>query len=195
MTLVIVNEENVAKDSRRKMVEGAAALMGAQGMNATSLSDVLDQSGAPRGSIYFHFPGGKRELATDAMRWTSDQIVAYMTSHSASSPADVLANFVALFRHVIEASDGAAGCAVAGVTIDAPATDRELMDVAREAFHSWVELLADQLRVAGVPDERVSGIAVTAVASVEGALILCRAEGGAAPLDAVERQLRRLIET
>jgi hypothetical protein len=82
---------------------------------------------------------------------------------------------------------------VAGVTIDIPASDVELLAEARAAFHAWSALLAEQLTVVGVASERATGIATIAVASVEGALILCRAEGGAAPLDAVAIQLQVLV--
>jgi AcrR family transcriptional regulator len=175
------------------MVRSAAALIGSQGMNATSFSDVLADSGAPRGSIYFHFPGGKKELARDAMQWTSEQVIAHMRASTASSATEVVRHFVALFQHVAEASDGAAGCAVAGVTIDVSADDEELLHDAREAFHAWVDLLAQQLRSVGVAKMRAQQVAVICVASVEGALILCRAEGGAAPLDAVATQLVHLV--
>src|SRR5580692_8500816 len=166
MTLVIVNGESVTNDSRKKMVQSAAELIGSQGMNATSFSDVLADSGAPRGSIYFHFPGGKRELAKDAIRWTSDQVIAHMRASTAASASEVLRHFVGLFQHVVGASDGAAGCAVAGVTIDVPASDEELMVEARAAFHAWTQLLADQLTNAGVAREQAGGIATIAVASV-----------------------------
>jgi AcrR family transcriptional regulator len=194
MTLVIVNGESVASDSRKNMVQSAANLIGAQGMNATSFSEVLADSGAPRGSIYFHFPGGKRELAKDAIRLTSDQVVAHLRTNEGSSAREVLQHFVALFQHVVEATDGAAGCAVAGVTIDVPASDDELLGEARAAFHSWVTLLAEQLANVGVDTVRATGVATVAVASVEGALILCRAEGDRAPLDAVALQLQRLVD-
>lgn len=195
MTLVIVNGESVASDSRNKMVQSAATLIGAQGMNATSFSDVLADSGAPRGSIYFHFPGGKRELAKDAIRLTSEQILAHMQKSEATSPSQVLRHFVALFQHVVEASDGAAGCAVAGVTIDVPSSDEELLHEARQAFHSWTTCLAQQLESVGIKKKRAESIAVIAVASVEGALILCRAEGGPAPLNAVANQLQVLVNS
>jgi AcrR family transcriptional regulator len=195
MTLVIVNEESVTSDSRRKMVESAAALIGSQGLTATSFSDVLAESGAPRGSIYFHFPGGKRELAQDAIRWTSDQVMAHLREGPTTSAAEVVRHFVSLFQHVAEMSDGAAGCAVAGVTIDLPADDDELRAEAQEAFHAWEALLAEQLRIAGVAKERAAGIATITVASVEGALILCRAEGGAAPMNAIAAQLLTLVES
>src|ERR1700685_3790269 len=104
MTLVIVNGEGVASGRRKKMVQSAASLIGAQGMNATSFSDVLADSGAPRGSIYFHFPGGKRELAKDAIRLTSEQVLAHLQQSTATSPSQVLQHFVVLFQHVVEAS-------------------------------------------------------------------------------------------
>ena len=184
----------MTNDSRSKMVQSAAALIGSQGLNATSFTEVLAESGAPRGSIYFHFPGGKRELAEDAMRWTSEQILAHMQTSTASTPADVLRHFVALFQHVADASDGAAGCAVAGVTVDVTASDDELLILAREVFHSWVALLAEQLRKVGISKKRAEGIATISVASVEGGLILCRAEGGPAPLNEIAKQLLLLVE-
>src|ERR1700688_2794389 len=168
MTLVIVNGECVAGNSRKKMVQSAATLMGSQGMNATSFSDVLADSGAPRGSIYFHFPGGKRELAKDAIRLTSEQILAHLRQSQASSPSQVLQHFVALFQHVVEASDGAAGCAVAGVTIDVPSSDEELWSEAREAFRAWSTCMAEQLESVGIKKKRAQSIAVIAVAAVEG---------------------------
>jgi TetR/AcrR family transcriptional repressor of lmrAB and yxaGH operons len=119
--------------------------------------------------------------------------MAHMTANAGSTASEVLHHFVALFQHVVEASDGAAGCAVAGVTIDVPASDEELLGEARAAFHSWVTLLAEQLVNVGMELDRATGVATVAVASVEGALILCRAEGGGAPLDAVATQLQRLV--
>jgi AcrR family transcriptional regulator len=182
-------------DSRDKMVQSAASLIGKRGMNATSFSDVLADSGAPRGSIYHHFPEGKRQLAECAMRLTSDQILGYMRASTATTAEGVLEHLILLFRQVVVASGGAAGCAVAGVTIDVAEGDEDLLAVARDAFQSWVSLLASQLEEVGVSSERVRNIALTAIASVEGALILCRAEGSDEPLRAVGEQLLALVRS
>src|ERR1700691_6023905 len=145
--------------SRVSMISSAAALIGARGLSGTSFSDVLADSGAPRGSIYFHFPGGKKELARDALQWTSEQVMAHMRASSARTAPQVVAHFVALFQHVAEASDGAAGCAVAGVTVDVCLGDDELLHDAREAFHAWVDLLAQQLRDVGIVRKRAREVA------------------------------------
>lgn len=180
-------------DSRTRMVRSAASLISTRGVSATSFADVLADSGAPRGSIYHHFPEGKKQLAVDAIRWTSERVLAHQRACSASTPAAVLRHFIDLWRQAVLAAGGAAGCAVAGVAIDTVADDTGLIDEIRAAFRSWVALLAGQLEAAGVPTTRAAPIALTAVAALEGALILCRAEGGSGPLDTVAGELLRLL--
>ncbi|HEV3268616.1 MAG TPA: TetR/AcrR family transcriptional regulator [Acidimicrobiales bacterium] len=182
-------------DSREKMVQSAASIIGKRGMNATSFSDVLADSGAPRGSIYHHFPDGKRQLTVCAMQLTSEQILGHLRASTATTASAVLQHFVSLFHQVVIASGGAAGCAVAGVTIDVAEGDDDLLATARGAFESWVSLLASQLESVGVAHERAQGVALISIASVEGALILCRAEGNDRPLAIVEEQLLALVQT
>lgn len=180
-------------DSRASMVRSAASLIGSRGVSATSFSDVLADSGAPRGSIYHHFPDGKKQLAEDAIRWTSDQVVAYLRAGAGDSPSHVLERFIGLWRRVVLASGGSSGCVVAGVAIDTVADEPGLMDVVRETFRSWVAVLAGQLAAVGVPADRAAPIALATLAGMEGALILCRAEGSVEPLDAVSSELLRLV--
>src|SRR6266568_2667394 len=164
----------MATNSRASMVRSAASLIRSRGVNATSFSDVLADSEAPRGSIYHHFPDGKRQLAKDAIQWTSER-------------------FIAMWRQVVVASGGSAGCVVAGVAIDTVPGEKDLMAVVRATFRSWVAVLAEQLEGAGVPSRRATPIATATLAAMEGELILCRAEGNVRPLDAVAEELMRLL--
>ena len=180
-------------DSRASMVRSAASLIRTRGVNATSFSEVLADSGAPRGSIYYHFPQGKEQLAEDAIRWTSERVLAHQRTCRATTPAGVLDCFIDMWRQVVLASGGAAGCVVAGVAIDTDAADRARMDVVRATFRSWVDLLTEQLVAVGVPARRASRIALATVAGMEGALILCRAEEEIGPLETVAAELMRLL--
>jgi len=182
----------MGKDSRASMVRSAASLISAHGVSATSLSEVLSDSGAPRGSIYHHFPDGKRQLAEDAIQWTSERVLAYLRSGATDSAADVLGRFIGLWRQVVVRSGGAEGCVVAGVAIDTD-EDAPLMELVRATFRSWVDLLAEQLEASGVPAGRARPIAQTTLAGMEGSLILCRAEGNSGPLDEVAEELMRLL--
>src|SRR5205807_7088835 len=97
------------------------------------------------------------------------------------------------WRQVVLASNGADGCVVAGTAIDTVAGERGLIDVVRATFGSWLDLLTEQLEAVGVPTRRAERIAVATVAGMEGALILCRAEGNTGPLETVAAELMRLL--
>src|SRR5579862_2136587 len=185
-------EAATVEGSRKRMVASAASLIGARGTSATSFSDALAHSHAPRGSIYYHFPDGKRQLVAEAVRWTTDQVLAYQRSCTAVEPAGVVEHFVNLFRRSLEASECRAGCPVAGVAIAAYADDEETRDLVRASFRSWTELLAHQLTRTGIPPRSARALSVTTVAAVEGALILSRAEGNQAPLEEVAGDLHTL---
>jgi TetR/AcrR family transcriptional regulator, lmrAB and yxaGH operons repressor len=174
------------------MVESAASLIGAHGVNSTSFAEVIAHSGAPRGSIYHHFPGGKQQLALDAIEWTSAQILAHIESCPASTPRGVLQWFIDLWRRVVETSRGSSGCAVAGVAIDTAAGE-EILGPVRAAFESWTDALSERLEASGLNKQKARQIALTSVAAMEGALIICRAEGGAGPLNEIGDQLLRLV--
>jgi len=183
----------MATDSRASMVRSAATLIRSRGASATSLSDVLADSGAPRGSIYHHFPEGKRQLTQDAIRWTSERLLAHLRAGTPSSPSDVLERFIDMWRRTVVASGGTAGCVVAGVAIDTVPDETALIELVRATFRSWAAVLAEQLEAAGVPSRRATPIAMATLAGMEGALILCRAEGNVKPLDAVAEELMRLL--
>ena len=186
-------EAGMTKDSRPNMVRSAASLIRTRGVNATSFSDVLADSGAPRGSVYHHFPRGKEQLAGDAIQWTSERVLAHQRACRATTASGVLSCFIDMWRQVVVAAGGTAGCVVAGVAVDTIADATGLMEVIRATFRSWVDLLSDQLTATGVPPKRASAIAVATLAGMEGALILCRAEGNVGPLDAVATELMRLL--
>src|SRR3977135_2341731 len=99
----------MATDSRASMVRSAASLIRSRGVSATSLSDVLAESGAPRGSIYHHFPDGKRQLAEDAIQWTSERLLAHLRAGAPATPSDVMKRFIAMWRQVVVTSAGTAG--------------------------------------------------------------------------------------
>lgn len=174
------------------MVATAAELVGSSGVAATSFSAVLAKSRAPRGSIYYYFPEGKRQLIRDSVEWTQALVLDHQRACAARSPAGVLDHFVRFFRQSVVSSECTAGCPIAAVAVGSYARELPLQSAVRAGFRSWVALLSDQLEARGVPRSQAQSVALTTLAAVEGALILCRAEGRVAPLDAVHRQLRRL---
>lgn len=172
------------------MVASAAALLGARGVKATSFTAILGDSKAPRGSIYHHFPKGKGQLVREALARTSEQILAYQRSCTADTAAGIVDHFVELFRRSLTDSECRAGCPVAGVVIDTYADRGPFQEIARVCFRSWTALLAEQFVAVGLSRPAARSLSVTTLASIEGALLLCRAEGSVAPLDLIAQHLR-----
>ena len=86
----------MAKDVRARMVEAAVRLLATKGLEGTSFAEVLDLSGAPRGSIYHHFPGGKDELVTEAVALARERAMAYLEEQAGKPPREIAAAFLDL---------------------------------------------------------------------------------------------------
>ena len=164
-----------------------------QGFHGTGLAQVIADSGAPRGSFYFHFPGGKEQLAHEAIAVARDEVIAVMDAAGRDDPAAILRGTAAALAAWLERSAFAEGCAVASITLDVAADREHLRIDCRDAFRAWHEHLAEALRAAGTPGADAADQAWTCVAALEGAVVLSRAERSAEPVRAVGRTLERVV--
>src|SRR5436190_16341186 len=102
------------------MVRSAAVLFREHGYSGTGFRDVIEHSGAPRGSIYHHFPGGKAELAAETVRYAGSYIGAQIGRLTRDGdPVTVLRAFVRWWQKLLEESDFRAGCPVVAVAVEA----------------------------------------------------------------------------
>jgi TetR/AcrR family transcriptional regulator, lmrAB and yxaGH operons repressor len=194
MSCVRVKDQLMAEHPRERMINSALVLMGEHGVEATSFSQVIEHSGAPRGSIYHHFPGGKAQLIEEATVHAGDIIVKLLTDaverhQDPVAAVDAIADF---WRTVMHNSDFAAGCPVLAATLEGDRSPAA-RDAARVAFERWQYLLADILQRAGIPDERARSLGSISISAIEGAVILARAQRSNAPLERVVDELRTLF--
>src|SRR5580765_847385 len=173
----------MAAGVRQQMVDTAAVLLAKHGLQATSFAEVLKASGAPRGSLYHHLPGGKDELVLAALGAAGDR-AATVLDGLAGQPADLVAErFIGLWRAVLTRSDLTAGCSLLAVTV---AADSEpLLDRAGEIFAAWTERVGELLAAGGVPAEQSTALATSLIAACEGGVVLARAARSMAPYEAV----------
>ncbi|MCU1527873.1 MAG: regulatory protein TetR [Frondihabitans sp.] len=182
----------MAGETRSRMVDAAVVSLQRDGLAGMSFTDVLAASGAARGAIYHHFPGGKNELAAEATRRNGDQVRAALAALPDGSPSDVVDAFLVAIRPVLAVSAAGGGCAVAAVTVGVSGTNHELLDIAHDTFDTWESVLADRLNTAGLGRSDAQDLATTLLALLEGAHVLCRAAGSLEPLDRVVRSAARL---
>jgi len=168
-------------------------LLATRGVEGTSFAEVLEATGSPRGSIYHHFPGGKPELLHAALDLASERGLAAMEATRGQPSAVVIAQFLALWRGLLEYSQLRAGCAVVAVTV--AANDDDLVAHAGTIFQTWTQLLTDLCVTAGMEVKSAGLLAVTVVAATEGAVAMCRAERSKRPFEDVATVLLSLVET
>ncbi len=171
------------------MIESAAVLMRERGVEKTSFSEVLAHSGAPRGSIYHHFPGGKAELVDEATRYAGEfTAAAFAAALAEDDPIAAIHGFSAMWLRILERSDFSAGCPVVAAALSGGS-----QDTAAGAFRSWERALEEALAGRGVELTRAGAIATLVIAAIEGAVVLARAERSAGPLERVASELEHVI--
>ncbi|MCW2857794.1 MAG: hypothetical protein JWR52_3409 [Marmoricola sp.] len=171
-------------EARSRMVAGAVRLLAEKGLEGTSFAEVLAVTGGSRGSTYHHFPGGKNELIDAALDLAGAHASAALEAVRGRPASEVIAEFLALWRHLLAATELRAGCAVLAVTVAADEPD--LLAHAGRIFHDWRDQLASLLVEGGLEPGRAPELAALTIAATEGAVALARAEKSWEPFDLVE---------
>jgi TetR/AcrR family transcriptional regulator, lmrAB and yxaGH operons repressor len=171
-------------DAREKAIRTAERLFRTQGYAATGLTQIIDESGAPKGSFYFHFPGGKRQLALEviaAYRAATSAGFRAMADAAEGDGGRFVRNLAKAVAREMAGSDWSMGCAAQVLAQELAPSDTEAADALAALFGEWTEIIAGAL---GGPPER----ALALVAALEGARTLARATRSPAPFEAVAAQ-------
>ena len=182
--------------TRGRLIAAAARLFQEKGYAATGLSEILTVAGAPKGSLYHFFPGGKSDLASAAMIAAGEAITAEL--HRCMKRSDTAAQAVQAYADQLamwlEQSQFLRGCPVATVALEEAPGDTPVANAARDALVGAQETLAAFLSDNGLDPQRAGELATHTMAALEGALILARITKDASPVRCVSRQVAALIE-
>ena len=181
--------------TRDRMLDSTVALMQQRGANAVTVDAVLAHSGAPRGSVYHHFPGGRDEMILAAVARAGDNISAMLErSVAQGDAADAVTAFIGFWKKALRESDYSAGCPVMAMAVDARSDIPAAMQTVRAIFDRWLKDLQRTLVAEGRSRAEARRLATITVAAIEGALILARSAGSVQPLDDVATELRILLQ-
>ncbi|HUH01055.1 MAG TPA: TetR/AcrR family transcriptional regulator [Kofleriaceae bacterium] len=183
------------EQTRQRMIEATASLLQSQGYAGTGVAQIIDEAGAPRGSLYFHFPGGKEELAAAAVRQSgAEWRVAIMEAVGAARdlPAGIRAACKLLADDLAD-SGFEHGCPVATVALEAAPRSDVLHQACAEVYAAWQEIIEARLRALGLPAARAARLATSTLAMIEGAVLLCKAQRSTRPLEHVGAELSELV--
>jgi TetR/AcrR family transcriptional regulator, lmrAB and yxaGH operons repressor len=181
--------------TRAKLVATTASLLQRQGYHGTGLNQIIADSGAPRGSLYFYFPGGKEELACAALAGAGAEWQERLEAVIDGAP-DLGASVVAVCQALADAlvaSSYEHGCPLATVALEAATSSEAVRKTCAAHYAGWVEKIAARLARAGVAEEAARRHATFALSAIEGALLLCKVSRDVGPLLDVGEALRSLL--
>lgn len=189
----VPSEATKGERTRQKLIDATGMLLRKQGYHATGLSEIVEESGAPRGSLYFHFPDGKDQLAVAALEQSGEEWRVRIEAAVAGSAGlgQAIDAIVTLLADDLEASGWAHGCPVAAVALES--TSKPVRAAVRAHFTTWQTGVTTRLvEHFGLPAPVAAQLATVALAAIEGGLLLARVQRTREPLITVGRALQAM---
>ena len=181
-------------DTRKKMLVSAAQVMRERGAAGVTIDEVLARSGAPRGSVYYHFPDGRNQILTEALRYSGDSITAMIDDACGWGAKALLREFVEFWERLLTEGDFAAGCPVVAAAIGSDEGDPKLSGEAGAILGRWCTALTRAFVNDGFDNADAASLAVMSISALEGAVVLSRSTRSTDPLHQVGEQLEFLIK-
>jgi TetR/AcrR family transcriptional repressor of lmrAB and yxaGH operons len=171
-------------NQRQTMIWAAAKLFRRQGYSGTGLRDILAASGAARGSLYHHFPGGKEEIGAAAVTAAGGLVTETFAelARQADSPSDFLRRYAELLVLWLEASKFRDGCPITTTLLETTPGSNAIATAGQTVFADWRAVMEDLLARHDWPPGRIPATATMIIAGLEGALMLARVQGSAQPI-------------
>ncbi len=186
------------EETRARLVRATRELMEAHGYSGTGLNQVLAESGAPRGSLYFHFPGGKDELIGQALTEAGREVGELITDLTGTLTGEegvavLVARLMEALGDRMEQSGYTKGCPLATVALEVSGSNEPLRRTCADSYASWQRALSELLVQEGRDPGRADASAGSVLALLEGSLLLARVQRSRTPLDQGARAAATLL--
>jgi TetR/AcrR family transcriptional regulator, lmrAB and yxaGH operons repressor len=181
--------------AREKILQTTCDLLEKQGYHGTGLNEIVKESGAPKGSLYYYFPDGKEQITAEAVlqsgKGTSERIRAGLVASSSAPKA--IHDFILLIAENVERSGFAAGGPLAAVAMETATKSERINLACRDAYGMLQLAFTEKLLESGFPASKAQELGTFITASIEGGIILSRVAHTADPLRLVAKQLKVLL--
>lgn len=181
--------------TREQIIQTTSELLENQGYHATGLNEIVRESGAPKGSIYYYFPDGKEGITTEAVMFAGRMVAERANLYLAKfdDPADSIQSFIETIAHFVEESEFKSGGPLTIVSSETATTNEKLNLVCREAYGLVRQAFQARLVASGLSDIKAENLAWVIVSAIEGGVILSRTYHTGEPLRKVARELAALV--
>ena len=181
--------------SRDQILLTTCDLLENQGFHATGLNEIVRESGAPKGSIYYYFPQGKEEIVAETVQFAGQRTAERIRAHlnTFDDPAEAVQSLLETIAYHIEASGFRSGGPITIVASETATTNERINQACQLAYTSLRDAFEEKLRAGGIDEASASSLAWAVTAAIEGAIILSRTYHTGDPLREAGKNLACLI--
>lgn len=181
---------------RQPIINAAVTLFRRQGFARTGLNDIVDASGAPKGSLYHYFPLGKTSIAVAAVEEAGRRVAATVAKLATEcrSTGELLRAHARLLAGWMRGSGFRNGCPITTVLLELVPRERAVTEAGRKAYAARLAVISEKLVGDGFARPRAEALAVLCTSALQGALIQARVERSGRPIEVTAAELARLLE-
>lgn len=161
-----------------------AELFRRHGYTGTGLKQIIGAAGAPFGSLYHFFPGGKEQLGIEVIR-ESGMLYAQLFDIFIAPAADPVSGIEDAFAGAavtLKETDYADACPIATVALEVASTNEPLRQATAEVFTAWITRGTEGFSRFGLSEEDARRLTIAVITSLEGAFVLSRSLRDVEPL-------------
>ncbi|CQR47310.1 putative HTH-type transcriptional regulator YxaF [Paraliobacillus sp. PM-2] len=188
-----MKEKENAKD---KLIKTASKLFQLQGYHGTGLNQILKESGAPKGSLYYHFPGGKEQLALESVQFTAQSIIKQINEglNQSTDPIQAIQGFINDLAERFTKESAEEGIPIAAIALETSLSSETLRKACQTAYGSYQDIFSQKLIDAGFKVEKARELGVFLNALIEGSFLLSFTTGTNQPLQIAAEQIPTILK-
>ena len=158
---------------RAKILEMAARLFQSQGYSAMTMSQVLQECGAPKGSLYYYFPQGKEQLAIEAIGLIRQKIEEQIRRYLAKieDPVEAIQALINATAAELEQPENIIFCTVSLLTLEVSLVSEPLRKACQATNAAWEQAFVEKLEQGGYAPDRAGELGALVQVMIDGAII------------------------
>lgn len=181
---------------RTKILITMARLIEKQGYHATGLNEIISESGAPKGSLYYYFPEGKEQIGAEAILESGRIISGRLRGllHGDSKLSDAIYNFLIQMAKNVEETGFSAGSPLTTASVETAMTSEKINQACQDAFELILTVFRDKFLESGFSMDEASELAIYVTTVVEGGILMSRTYHRTEPLRLAAKHLKAYFE-
>ncbi|HIW11952.1 MAG TPA: TetR/AcrR family transcriptional regulator [Candidatus Salinicoccus stercoripullorum] len=183
------------RNTREELIQATAKLLQTKGYVGTGMNDIIQLSGAPKGSIYYHFPQGKEQLTIEAVNWTKEKVTEYIKERLSlhNDPVQSIQEFIVDSGERFEKDNYFCGVPITALVLETSSTSENLRKSCNEVFEAWGNEFSKVLKANGYENDRANEMGMLINSLIQGALVISLASKDPAALKTVAQKIPYIL--